>query len=82
MAYHAGDDAQPDVVGRLVEYFSGSLSPAEDAAVESHLLLCATCRAEYDELGQIALTITLQPRSAIELLMAGPSPAGPTDPID
>ena len=50
----------PHAIDRLAEYFSGSLTPADDLAVEAHLLACADCRAEYDELGQIALMVAWQ----------------------
>jgi anti-sigma factor RsiW len=49
------------VVDRLAEYFGGALTTADDAAVEAHLLVCAECRAEFDDLGAIALAIALQP---------------------
>jgi anti-sigma factor RsiW len=82
MAHHSSVGAQPHVVDQLVEYFSGSLTPAEDAAVESHLLSCAACRSEYDELGPIALTMTLQPQNAGEAPAGDrrtPAPRRPTD---
>lgn len=83
MAHHSSvGGVQPHVVDQLVEYFSGSLTPAEDAAVESHLLSCAACRAEYDELGPIALTMTLQPQSAVDTAApdrSTPAPRRPTD---
>lgn len=47
------------VAHRLAEYFSGSLKPADEFAVESHLLSCAACRAEYAELGEVAVLLAL-----------------------
>ena len=80
MAHHFGvGGAEPHVVNQLVEYFSGSLTAAEDAYVESHLLSCAACRAEYDELGQIALTMTLQPPSVADTPPADPDQGRPAD---
>ena len=63
------------VVDRLAEYFSGSLTATtEESAVEAHLLGCAECRAEYDELGAVALGVALhaaEPRDD-EAPTAGP----------
>lgn len=56
-----GGGGQTHVTDRLTEYFSGSLAPADERAVESHLLSCAPCRSEYHELGAIALRIALLP---------------------
>jgi anti-sigma factor RsiW len=76
MAHHFGvDGAHRHVVDQLVEYFSGSLTAEEDAAVESHLLSCPACRNEYDELGRIALTMTLQPPT-------DPTTPAPRRPVD
>jgi predicted anti-sigma-YlaC factor YlaD len=82
MAHHSSvGGGQSHVVDQLVEYFSGSLTPAEDATVESHLLSCAACRAEFDELGPIALTMTLQAQSpdAPTPDLRTPTPRQPTD---
>lgn len=83
MAHHTSvGGPQPHVVDQLVEYFSGSLTPTQDAAIESHLLSCAICRAEYDELGPIALTMTLQPHGVVDTPGpdgSTPAPRRPTD---
>jgi anti-sigma factor RsiW len=49
------------VVGSLVDYFTGGLSAADDVAVQAHLLSCDDCRAEFDELGSMALIISAGP---------------------
>ncbi len=83
MAHHSSvGGANPHVVDQLVEYFSGSLTAEEDAAVESHLLSCASCRAEYDELGPIALTMTLQSQTTTEAAAPDRSPPAPRRPMD
>lgn len=60
------DSSGPHVIDRLAEYLSGSLEPADDVAVESHLLTCTACRDEYDELGDAALMVTMQPDGALD----------------
>jgi hypothetical protein len=64
---------EPHVVDRLAEYFGGSLATADELTVEAHLLFCAECRAEYDELGTVALGIALQ---SLETLDDVAAPAG------
>jgi hypothetical protein len=58
--------AEGHVVDRLAEYFGGSLAAADESAVEAHLLFCAECRAEYDELGEVALAVALQPAGTLD----------------
>jgi Putative zinc-finger len=43
----------------LGAYVLGGLSPAEKAGVEAHLLQCAQCQAEYQELADVPLWLDL-----------------------
>lgn len=54
------------VIDRLAEYFSGSLVPADERAVEAHLLSCTDCRTEYHDLGAVALLIALLPPGELD----------------
>ena len=64
---------EPHVVDRLAEYYSGSLGADDELVIEGHLLSCADCRTEYDELGESALMVALQPPSALD---DEPQPSG------
>jgi anti-sigma factor RsiW len=50
---------------RLGDYLAGELSAAGDRQVEAHLLRCAECRDEADELSAIAVTVATLPPSAL-----------------
>jgi hypothetical protein len=58
--------AEGHVVDRLAEYFGGSLVAADESVVDAHLLFCAECRTEYDELGAVALAVALQPAGTLD----------------
>lgn len=68
-----GGDADGHVIDRLPDYFSGAGTEADDLAIDAHLLHCAACRAEFDELGAVALLLASQPEGTLEA--DGPAPA-------
>lgn len=72
---------EPHVVDRLVEYLSGSLTPDDDVVVESHLLACAACRAEYEELGPVALMMARQSDDALIDATLGERASAPRSPV-
>lgn len=74
-------NTEPHVVDRLVEYLSGSLTPDNDVVVESHLLACAACRAEYEELGPVALMMARQSDDALIDATLGERPPAPRSPV-
>ncbi len=82
MAPHSrAGNTEPHVVDRLVEYLSGSLTPDDDVVVESHLLACAACRAEYEELGPVALIMARQSDDALIDATLGERPPAPRIPV-
>ncbi|WP_327006879.1 zf-HC2 domain-containing protein [Dactylosporangium sp. NBC_01737] len=56
------------VLDRLAGYFSGALPVEDEQAVEAHLLHCADCRAEYDDLGSAALLVASLPVGVLDEL--------------
>ena len=67
MASQPGTESgSPHVLDRLTDYFCGALPEADELAVEAHLLQCATCRAEYDDLGSAALFIAALPAGVVD----------------
>ena len=59
-------DAGEHVIDRLDDYYIGALPTIDEVAIDAHLLQCSDCRAEYDELGTVALLVASQPPGTLE----------------
>ncbi len=60
------EPGSPHVLDRLAGYFSGALPVEDEQMVEAHLLHCADCRAEYDDLGSAALLVASLPVGVLD----------------
>ncbi|MEV0131140.1 zf-HC2 domain-containing protein [Dactylosporangium sp. NPDC050688] len=63
---HGTEPGSSHVLDRLAGYFSGALPVEDEQTVEAHLLHCADCRAEYDDLGSAALLVASLPVGVLD----------------
>jgi hypothetical protein len=62
--------AAPLPLATLVDYWAGELAPADEAAVEEHLMACAACAGRAERLGRLAAaTRALIARGQVPLVL-------------
>ena len=76
MAIRAVRDRLAGHVGaRLADYFLGVLPVAVESGVETHLLSCARCLAEYDLVGAAVMAVAMLPDDVAAAIEARPASA-------